>query len=149
VTGVDVRRVLTWVLAVTLVASVGAVGFIAVNPPETTDPYSEFYVLGPGGNATGYPTNLTPGETGTVIVGVSNHEHERVEYRVEVSWDNETTQSYAVGVPDDETRERRVEVTAPEESGRYAVRFELYKGDPEGEPYRWLRLWVEVSERFE
>ena len=39
-------------------------------------------LLGPGGNASGYPTNLTVNETGNVIIGVANHEGATVSYTV-------------------------------------------------------------------
>src|SRR5712692_9394248 len=38
------------------------------------EPFTEFYVLGPGGKAEGYPRRLLVGEPGRVILGVINHE---------------------------------------------------------------------------
>jgi len=69
-------RVATWVLAIALVVSVAAVVYVALTLQDMTDPYTEFYVLGPDGNASEYPTRLAPGEMGEVIVGVSNHEYQ-------------------------------------------------------------------------
>jgi uncharacterized membrane protein len=40
--------------------------------------------------AEGYPTDLVLGESGTVLIGVVNHEYERVAYRIVVALDNET-----------------------------------------------------------
>ena len=48
------------------------------------EPFSEFYVLGPNGKATGYPNNLTVGENAQVILGIVNHEQRDVNYIVEV-----------------------------------------------------------------
>ena len=79
------ERALTWILAIALVVAVAGVVYVAVNPPETTDPYTEFYVLGPDGNASEYPTRLAPGETDEVILGVSNHEYQVGLYHVVVT----------------------------------------------------------------
>lgn len=140
------RTWLTWVLAVALVVSVVGVVYVAVNPPETTDPYTEFYILGPEGNASGYPTTLGPGEAGEVIVGVSNHEHRTVAYWVEITWNGTTSQTLEFSVEDDRTVERRVQLTAPSVPDRYRVRFLLYMDEQPGEPSHSLRLWVTVRE---
>jgi len=140
------RRAVTVVLLVALVGSVAGVAYIAVNPPETTDPYTEFYILGPGGNASGYPTNLTVGETGTFIVGLTNHEHETTTYAVEARLDNRTVAERTPTVEDESTWESEISFTA-ETPGRYPLRLYLYKdGTVEGEPADFLRLWVTVSE---
>ncbi|MFB6111760.1 MAG: DUF1616 domain-containing protein [Halobacteriaceae archaeon] len=139
------ERALTWVLAIALVLSLGGVVAIAVNPPDTSPPFTEMYVLGPDGNASGYPTALAPGETGTVIVGISNHEDREVSYDLLVTWNGTVTQTRTVTVADGATRELRLTLTAPPREGEYRVRFLLFKGDPGGEPYRYLRLFVDVG----
>ena len=78
-------RVATWVLAIALVVSVVAVVYVTLTLQNTTDPYTEFYVLGPDGNASEYPTRLAPGETDEVILGVSNHEYQVGLYHVVVT----------------------------------------------------------------
>jgi len=45
--------------------------------PRLGETFTEFYILGPGGNASCYPTNLTVNETGGVILGLMNHEPRR------------------------------------------------------------------------
>lgn len=139
------RRALTWTLAVALLLAVAGTVYLAVDPPETTEPFTEFYILGPGGNASGYPTNLSVGEEGTVIVGIVNHEHERVTYRLVLELAGEVIEERRVTVDDEATWEEPVTFTV-EEPGRQRLRFLLYKGEVEGEPYRHLRLWVEVRE---
>src|SRR5437879_9320934 len=52
--------------------------------PRAGETFTEFYILGPGGNASGYPTNLTPSQPGTVIIGVINHEAATADYTVRV-----------------------------------------------------------------
>lgn len=139
------HRTLTWGLAVVLVVAVAGTIYLAVNPPETTDPYTEFYILGPGGNASGYPTNLSVGETGMVIVGITNHEHVQTTYTLVLELDNATIDRRNATIADEATWEERVRFSV-QEPGRQRLRFLLYKGANEGEPYRHLRLWLEVSD---
>lgn len=138
------ERAVTWVLAVALLASLSGVVFFAANPPPATEPFTEFYILGPDGSASDYPTDLSVGESGTVIVGVTNHEHHAVSYTVVMTLEGEAIGERSVRLDDEETWEREMSFTA-QESGRQALRLELYRGEVSGEPYNWLRLWVSVT----
>jgi uncharacterized membrane protein len=64
--------------------------------PREGESFTEFYLLGPGHQASGYPHNLTVDESAYVYVGIANHEHRQVHYYVQ-TWlvnasfvDNET-----------------------------------------------------------
>ena len=141
-----VERVLTWVLAAGLIISLAGVIYISVTPGATTDPYTEFYVLGPTGNASGYPTNLSVGETGTVIVGITNHEHREMQYTVALANNTTLITTRTATVRDEVTWEDRFSFT-PETPGRMRLRILLYRGDSadlDEEPYRQLRLQVNV-----
>lgn len=139
------ERVLTWVLGLALVLALVGVVYVAMNPPETTDPYTEFYLLGLDGNASGYPTQLSPGESGSVVVGISNHEHRAVDYRIVITWNGTETRERDVHVADNMAEELRVNLTAPSEPGRYKVLFLLYNESGD-EPYLNNRLWIEVRD---
>ena len=141
----ELERYMTWVLVIALMVSLIAVLALAVNPPRTTDPYTEFYVLGESGQAAGYPVDLSPGESGTVIIGITNHEHRQMIYPVVVTWNGSATTRRSVTVPAGETRETNMTLTAPQDPGRYRVRFLLYRESVIGGPYRTLRLWVTVD----
>lgn len=75
-------KVLTVALAASILAAVGTLGYVLLNP-RPGEAFTEFYVLGSEGKAAGYPRNLTPGEEATVTIGVRNHEHREVSYVVE------------------------------------------------------------------
>lgn len=141
-------RALNAVLVVVLAVSLLATAYVAVNPLPTTNAYSEFYLLGPDGKAAGYPTELDPGESGTVIVGVTNHEGESTDYVVRLVDLNATNDSSLAtasrSVPHDETWETSVTFSI-DEPGRHHVQFRLYKGTTSGEPYLTTRLWVNVT----
>jgi uncharacterized membrane protein len=70
-------------LAASLVVAGGILAYVALMP-RPGERFTEFYLLGPGGNASGYPTNLTVNRPGTVILGVVNHESAKVNYTVRV-----------------------------------------------------------------
>jgi hypothetical protein len=137
------ERALTWILAIALALSLAGVVYVALVPPQSGSTFSEFYLLGPNGNASGYPTTLTTNETGTVIVGISNHERKSVEYRMRVTWNGTQTTERTLGVADGDTSEFRVNLTAPADPGRYRVRFLLYN-ETSSEPYLRTRLWIQV-----
>lgn len=139
-----IGRSLTIVLLVVLVVALAGVIYIAVRPPETADPFTEFYVLGPDGNASGYPDTLAVGETGTFVVGITNHEHEATDYVVVARMDGRQIAERAVTLADDEswTSPVSVEATRP---GDFRIRILLYKnGNRTGEPSQWLRLYGTV-----
>jgi len=62
-----------------LIASGGLAYHIATTP-RTGEQFTEYYVLGPNGDADEYPTNLTVNESGHVILGAVNREHKEMEY---------------------------------------------------------------------
>ena len=102
----DVKRALEWdkasgldkaltvVLIAAIVVSIGALAYV-VTHPKPGEAFTEFYILGPNGKASDYPTNLTVGENATVIIGIVNHEHRTVTYYVQIwlvnlTWDAKT-----------------------------------------------------------
>lgn len=139
---------LTIILAIALIVAVAGTVYIALFPPETAPPFTEYYLLNSEGNASDYPTELAPDETGVVLVGITNHEHDVTDYRSVVAWNGTVTQSDTLTLPDGQTRETRIELTAPAEPGRYNVSFQLYK-DGRDTPTERLRLWVTVTDERE
>ena len=99
------------------------------------------------GKAYVYPTNLTLGESGTVIIGVVNHEYETVTYRVVVKLDNETIAIIEDITLSHEGKWEQNYTFTPQKTGeRMKLEFLLYREGVE-EPYRTLHLWVTVRLR--
>ena len=139
---------ITWALAVTLIVALAGVVYVSLTPGAEADSYTEFYILGPDGNASDYPTNLSTGETGELIGGVTNHEHQSMTYTVVLLLDNESVTEQTVEVADRETWEGELRFT-PEDAGVKQLDILLYVGedpDLEDEPYRKLELVVDVTE---
>ncbi|MEF8813603.1 MAG: DUF1616 domain-containing protein [Halovenus sp.] len=144
----QLRRWVTGVLAVALVVALGGVVYVALTPGAAEDPFTEFYILGPDGNASDYPTNLTAGESGELIVGVTNNEQEEMTYTVVLARDGESLTETTGTVGDGETWEERVAFSV-DEPGEHRLAILLFVGeDPDSleDPYQELQLIVEVRE---
>jgi uncharacterized membrane protein len=76
-------RALSVVLILAIVGAIGTLGYVIASP-RVGERFTEFYVLGLEGKAEGYPTELTVGEEGRVILGITNREHETMSYEVEI-----------------------------------------------------------------
>lgn len=140
------NRVLTWILAIVLITSMGGVTYIALTPYEEADSFTEFYILGPDGKASNYPDTLTVGESGELIVGIVNHEREPVDYTVVLILDDRMIETETVRVDSGETWEEPFSFT-PNTTGEKQLEIRLYKGtNPEisEKPYDDLRLWIDV-----
>lgn len=154
--GTPLDKALTVLLALSVVAAGAALVYVLSTPREG-ERFTEFYILGPGGMAEDYPTNLTAGAEGLVMVGVVNHEGGDVAYRWE-SWlvsgnvsANGTFEpgaetrldARAVPLADEQKDESNYTFSAPLTPGRYKLEFRLFKGD-EPDVYRRLHLYVDV-----
>lgn len=141
-------RILTIILTVSVLASVVALAYVVI-PPKQGEKFTEFYILGMDGKANNYTTEYTIGDNGEVIIGVVNHEYERVKYTMDIRLNNDslsipsTVRSFSLGHND--TWERPV-VFAPNSVGdNMKLEFLLYKNDDLTVPYRDLHLWVNVT----
>jgi uncharacterized membrane protein len=106
--------------------------------------FTEFYVLGPGGKAEGYPRRLLVGEPGQVILGVINHEGHPARYKVEIQADSDRLDSFGpIALKDGEKREDRVGISVGHPGKRVKIEFVLFMEGVQ-EPYRRLHLWVDV-----
>jgi uncharacterized membrane protein len=106
--------------------------------------FTEFYVLGPGGKAEGYPRRLLVGEPSQVIVGVINHEGHTARYRVEVQAGVDRLASEGPFVlVDGEKREDRVDIVLRRPAKQVKVEFVLSMEGAK-RPYRTLHLWMDV-----
>lgn len=74
-------------LVLAIVAAVGTLGYV-IATPKVGEKFTEFYILGPGGQAAGYQTDFTLGEKGEVILGIVNHEQANTSYQVKVMLDS-------------------------------------------------------------
>lgn len=150
-------KTLTVSLVLSLITAGGVLAYV-VAVPRPGERFTEFYILGPGGKAEKYPTNLTPGAIGTVIVGVVNHEGRLVNYTVAVSLEEYNVTRNATGalvkslvgsslldqfpilLQDSGRSERNVSFFVPQ-VGLFRFELQLFIQGSTA-PYRELHLWV-------
>jgi len=132
------------VLALSVAGALGSLIYV-VTPIKVEESFTAFYVLGPGGVAGGYPTEVVVDEPTTLNIGVVNHEHSDVRYRIErgIGVDAEQIANLQLGHEQRWEQPYTFVLTEPGENRK--VVFLLYKGDDE-EPYRSLHLWITVRE---
>ena len=140
-------KILSVILIVAILGTIGTLGYV-IAIPKVGEKFTEFYLLGLGGKAEGYPKELVMGEEAKVIVGIVNHEHETVSYRVEVTIDG--TRHNEIGpvvLPHEGRWEQEVSFTPDKLRDNQKVEFSLYKNG-QSEPYlKPLHLWVDVKKQ--
>jgi uncharacterized membrane protein len=139
------NKALPIVLVVLILGSIGTLAYAIVTPKQG-EKFTEFYVLGQDGKAEGYPTELSIGETGEVILGIINHEGEdNVVYSVELCIDGALKQTIGpLTLADEEKWESEVSFTPNKIGQNQKVEFKLYR-QGEDTPYKVLYLWIDVS----
>jgi len=134
----------TKVLGVSLVVALLAVVLLSMAPAGTGDTYTEFYVLGPNGTASGYPENVTVGEPADIRIGIGNVESREVTYTLVARTSETTLATRTVRLGARAEWEESVSVTF-DTPGSKRLCLELYASrTTDGEPYRKLQLLVDV-----
>ncbi len=136
-------RALSVVLALFILGALGMLGY-AIASPKVGERFTEFYIEGLESKAAGYPSELTVGEEGKVIVGIINREHETVTYRVEVAIDGiKNNEVELVALDHDGEWEEIIGFTPDKAGDNQKVEFLLYR-QGQKEVYQRLHLWVDV-----
>ncbi len=155
-------RALTIALIVSIVVAGASLAYVVLTP-RPGETFTEFYILGPGGNASGYPTNLTVNQTGNVIIGVNNHEGAAVTYTLRIDLvgvvivynatsgfnetvpiSNKTWTWTNLSVADGANWTQPYAFSIPK-AGLWKVQFLLYKDPDLVDVYRELHLYVAVT----
>jgi len=142
-TGWGIDRALTVILLITILVSICLVVYVVMTPKQG-EKFTEFYMLGMGGMADEYPTQLTVGEHGKLILGVVNHEYADVLYRLEVKLDGEVIHTEQIDLAHDETWEGPFTFKATAEGGNQKLEPLLYQEGADA-VYRSLHLRVNVT----
>jgi len=154
-------------LVFSILLAVGSVGF-AVAVPNDGKRFSEFYLLTESDDgelvADGYPTAFQQGEGQSIVVGIGNHEHERVQYTVVVQLQrvervgNETRvrerselRRFQPTLGHNETWHRQHQITPQTTGDGLRLQYLLYRGAApstvnRSSAYRETHLWVNVTE---
>ena len=143
--GGDVNRtkVLTSILAVALILAVGGT-ILIVAFPQPSEPFTELYLLGPGGKAAGYPTNLSVGQTGNVTVAVVNHENANVDYRLVATLNNTTISTKTFSLANNQKWQDSISFTPTTRGAGQKMQVDLFKGS-DANVYRSVYLFLTVK----
>lgn len=143
-------RALTVILILSILLSVATLAYVVVSPKEG-EHFTEFYILGSGGKADNYTTNYTLGQSGTVIVGVVNHEYRPVNYTMEVKLENKSLplpeNVKQISLAHNETWEEPVILTPSFKGKNMKLEFLLFNETEKSVPYRDLHLWINVKNK--
>ena len=137
-------KILSIVLAVSIVLAISATAYVVLVPKEG-EKFTEFYILGPDGKASNYPTNLTVGQTGNVTVGIVNHEYSPVNYEMIIKLNNQTINDTNITLSNNETYQQPFTFTPHTYGQNQELKFELYKLPDNNTVYRSLHLWLNVG----
>ena len=138
-------KALTIILVTTIMMSIAALVYVIVTPKQG-EKFTEFYILGPGGKAYDYPTEVQAGNKSTVIVGIVNHEYALVNYSLQMNLNNTTIQWRNLTLQQNQTWQEPVSYVLTKTGDQQKLEFFLYKDGNNTAPYRDLHLWVNVTE---
>ena len=136
-------KLLSIVLIIAILLAIGTTAYIIIKPNKG-ETFTEFYILGPGGQASDYPTNITVGQNASVIIGIVNHEQETVDYNLIVTSNGNIISNTNITLTNDNKTE--IPYTFSESAaGQKNVEFLLYKLPDTTNIYRSLHLFVNVT----
>ncbi|AKB56408.1 MULTISPECIES: DUF1616 domain-containing protein [Methanosarcina] len=140
-------KVIAFILALSILASMGSLVYIIGNSKEG-EHFTEFYILGNNSTIGDYPTEFVPGEKGTVIVGVINHEYRPMDYTIDVRLENRLLleSKKQISLEHNMSWEKPVTFTPPLEGKNMKLEFLLFNESEKTTPYRNLHLWINVTE---
>jgi len=132
--------------AIVVLCSVGFVAAASLAVSRgSSESFTEFYILGPGGRAEGYPRTLALGDSLAVILGVVNHEGDDAGYRIEATVGGQAADLIdTLWLKDGEQWERPATLVPNQAGDSQEVEFLLYREGVSG-AYRAVHLWVDVE----
>lgn len=133
------EKILSAILIISILVAISSTVYIIVKPKES-EKFTEFYILGSDGKASNYPTNLTEGQEGTVIIGIVNHESAPTTYQLVINSNGTVLDEITVKLDNNEKKEIPYTFTAPESGVK--MEFLLFKMPDKNNVYRSLHLWI-------
>jgi uncharacterized membrane protein len=137
------NKVLSAVLIIAILATISVLGYVLAGP-KVGEKFTEFYILGPGGEASDYPAEISVGEDIKVILGIVNHEQEESDYLIEMVINGTSIKEInPLNLGDGEKWESQVTFRINEPGNDQKVEFLLFK-DGQTDIYRSLHLWIDI-----
>jgi uncharacterized membrane protein len=140
------EKPLSILLVISILVVLGTFSY-AVIKPKAGERFTEFYLLGAGGKAADYPSELVIGEVAKVAVGIINQEQQSVSYHVEIRLaGTQIGELGPVTLEHGQKWEQEVSII-PETVGKnQKVEFQLFK-EGEEKPGKLLHFWLHIKEK--
>ncbi len=129
-------------IAILIVAVLSVIYLVVIHNPGQN--YSEFYILDSNYNTSHYPNNLTVGQSGELIIGIQNQEHESTNYTVEIKKDGQLLDKFNKTLSNHEKTETPFYFKADNSGDEQEMELALYKNNITN-PYRTLTFKYNVN----
>ena len=135
----ELEKALIVALIASIIIASGIVIYEKLTFPE--EKFTGFYILGEGGKAENYTTDLYLGRSTSVTVGIENHEHTTVNYTLQAKMGRSTLNSQKITLDHGEKWLRNVSFIVNRVGPRMKLEFLLSK-EGSANPDKSLHLWV-------
>lgn len=129
-------------LSILLIVSVAFLVHLSMNP-RLDEKYSEFYILGPDGDATEVPSDFRAGEEKSMIVRIVNHEHDIVDYMLQIVYEGDIIQKNNLTLEHNEESDIEFIFKSNKAGEKQLIIFKLYRSDNE-DILDQLNLYIDV-----
>ncbi len=131
-------------VAVIIVAALTMV--YTFNSPSISESFTEFYILGADGSLENYATSLSVYDEQQLLVGVVNHEHHHLAYRIKLRLGDQQLAEVQTGTLSPGQRwESPISFTLASRGADQKLELLLIREDQQDQPYRSLHLWLDVT----
>jgi uncharacterized membrane protein len=138
-------KMLNLAIVITGSAIIIALIYILFSPVKNEN-FTEFYITGQNELAADYPEQLRSGEYGTVKLNVISNENQKTVYRIVIKVDGVSVRTITqVSLEYHEKWGNYIRFKADKPNDATEVEFLLFRDGKDAEPYRMLKLWVNVT----
>lgn len=136
----DIEKALIIALVISIIIAGGMVVYAKLTFPE--ERFTVMYLLGSGGMAEDYVTDLYLGVPAETTVGIENHEGRYVNYILQIRLDGNVLDAMEVAIDDGDTWIKNVSYVPNRIGDNLKLDFLLFEDEVSEEPYRSTHLWV-------
>ena len=143
----DIEKALIIALVGSIIIASGMLIYAKVTFEE--EKFTALYILGEGGKAENYTTELYLLEPSSIIVGIENYEHAPVDYTLELKLGGYSLLKQQIPTLAHEEKWEEVVSFTPRHAGQHLkLEILLYKDDPTT-TYRSVHLWVDSQINYD
>jgi uncharacterized membrane protein len=133
--------ILTIILIFTTVLAIGMI-YYSVATPKVGERLTEFYVLDTNGKTIDYPTYIKLGNSSNILLYISNHEYQPINYTLQVMSNNTILANKELRLDNNEVWTQNITFKPDKEEYNKKLEFLLFKENDLKNPYRELYLWI-------